>query len=106
MQVLIIGGTGLISRGIVKHLLARGVEVTVYNRAQRENTLPVEVKRLTGDRNRRPAWWMSVPGTAARRVLRAGIIPGRDLGLLCLRHRPRRDLPFPLARCRGRHNSS
>jgi nucleoside-diphosphate-sugar epimerase len=51
MQVLIIGGTGLISRGIVKHLLARGAEVTVFNRAQREDTLPREVKRLRGDRN-------------------------------------------------------
>jgi nucleoside-diphosphate-sugar epimerase len=51
MRVLIIGGTGLISRGIVKHLLARGAEVTVFNRAQREDTLPADVKRLTGDRN-------------------------------------------------------
>jgi nucleoside-diphosphate-sugar epimerase len=51
MQVLIIGGTGLISRGIVKHLLARGAAVTVFNRAQREDALPGDVKRLTGDRN-------------------------------------------------------
>lgn len=51
MRVLIIGGTGLISRGIVKHLLARGAEVTVFNRAQREDTLPHEVKRIRGDRN-------------------------------------------------------
>jgi nucleoside-diphosphate-sugar epimerase len=51
MRVLLIGGTGLISRGIVKHLLARGAEVTVFNRAQHEDTLPVEVKRITGDRN-------------------------------------------------------
>src|ERR1700685_3193926 len=51
MRVLIIGGTGLISRGIVKHLLARGAEVTVFNRAQREDTLSGDVKRLTGDRN-------------------------------------------------------
>src|SRR5882724_2584396 len=51
MRVLIIGGTGLISRGIVKHLLARDAEVTVFNRAQREDTLPAGVKRLTGDRN-------------------------------------------------------
>src|ERR1039458_6283348 len=51
MRVLIIGGTGLISRGIVKHLLARGAEVTIFNRAQRENTLPRVVKQLTGDRN-------------------------------------------------------
>ena len=39
MQVLIIGGTGLISTGIVKHLLARGAGVTVFNRAKRESTL-------------------------------------------------------------------
>jgi nucleoside-diphosphate-sugar epimerase len=52
MRVLIIGGTGLISAGIVTHLLARGAEVTVYNRSQREDTLPRDVKRLTGDRNR------------------------------------------------------
>ena len=51
MRVLIIGGTGLISRGIVKHLLARGAEVTVFNRSQREDPLPREVTRLTGDRN-------------------------------------------------------
>jgi nucleoside-diphosphate-sugar epimerase len=51
MRVLVIGGTGLISTGIVKHLLAKGDEVTVYNRAQREDMLPRDVKRLTGDRH-------------------------------------------------------
>lgn len=51
MRVLLIGGTGLISTGIVKHLCARGAEVTVYNRARRESTLPKEVKHLVGDRN-------------------------------------------------------
>jgi nucleoside-diphosphate-sugar epimerase len=51
MRALIIGGTGLISQGIVKHLLARGADVTVFNRAQREDMLPREIKRLTGDRN-------------------------------------------------------
>jgi uncharacterized protein YbjT (DUF2867 family) len=29
MRALVIGGTGLISRGIVKHLLARGAPVPV-----------------------------------------------------------------------------
>jgi nucleoside-diphosphate-sugar epimerase len=51
MKALLIGGTGLISTGIVKHLLARKVEVTVYNRSKRENTLPATVKTLVGDRN-------------------------------------------------------
>jgi nucleoside-diphosphate-sugar epimerase len=51
MRVLIIGGTGLISTGIVKHLLARGASVTMFNRGQRENTLPKNVEQTQGDRN-------------------------------------------------------
>ena len=51
MRVLMIGGTGLISTGIVKHLVARSAEVTVFNRAHRESALPPQVRRLTGDRN-------------------------------------------------------
>jgi len=51
MRVLLIGGTGLISQGIVTHLLARGAEVTMFNRGQRENALPASVRQLTGDRN-------------------------------------------------------
>ncbi len=50
MRVLIIGGTGLISVGIVKHLLARRAEVTVFNRGQRDPT-PTGVQVLVGDRN-------------------------------------------------------
>src|SRR5258707_8341941 len=52
MKVLILGGTGLISTGIVKHLLVRGADVTVMNRAKRENTLPIAVKSIVGDRGR------------------------------------------------------
>src|SRR4029078_6022646 len=51
MRVLIIGGSGLISTGIVSHLLARGADVTVFNRGKRPSTLPVSVKHLVGDRN-------------------------------------------------------
>jgi nucleoside-diphosphate-sugar epimerase len=53
MRVLIIGGTGLISTGIVKHLHARGdAEVTMFNRGQRENVIASgEVRTITGDRN-------------------------------------------------------
>lgn len=50
MNALIIGGTGLISRGIVKHLLERGVDVTVLNRARRDNPLPATVHTIVGDR--------------------------------------------------------
>ncbi|MGD0092274.1 MAG: NAD-dependent epimerase/dehydratase family protein, partial [Planctomycetota bacterium] len=49
MRVLIIGGTGLISTGILKHLLARGAEVTVFNRGKRAGP-PPNVKSLRGDR--------------------------------------------------------
>jgi nucleoside-diphosphate-sugar epimerase len=51
MRALVIGGTGLISTGIVKHLLARGTEVTVFNRGARESTISPKVKQLHGDRN-------------------------------------------------------
>src|ERR1700710_1034425 len=51
MKVLLIGGTGLISVGIVKHLLARGAQVSMFNRAKRENVLPADVHQIVGDRN-------------------------------------------------------
>jgi nucleoside-diphosphate-sugar epimerase len=51
MNVLIIGGTGLISTGIVKHLLRRGASVTMYNRNRSPNRLPAAVKQIIGDRN-------------------------------------------------------
>jgi len=50
MKALVLGGTGLISTGIVKHLLARGMNVTVFNRGQRTSDLPGEVEQLHGDR--------------------------------------------------------
>lgn len=56
MRVLIIGGTGLISTGIVKHLLARKAEVTILNRAQRENRLDGPVKQIVANRDDAPAF--------------------------------------------------
>src|SRR4051794_133432 len=52
MRVLIIGGTGLISTGIIKHLLARGnADITMLNRGKRENALAGPVKAIVADRN-------------------------------------------------------
>ena len=51
MRVLLIGGTGLISVGIVKHLLARGADVTMFNRGKREDRLSDGIRRVHGDRN-------------------------------------------------------
>lgn len=55
MRVLIIGGTGLISVGIVKHLLDRGARVSVFNRGNHPGTLPGSVDQITGNRNDHPA---------------------------------------------------
>lgn len=50
MKVLIVGGTGLISSGIVKALQARGADITVFNRGQTDDRLGA-VRHLLGDRN-------------------------------------------------------
>ena len=50
VNVLIIGGTGLISTGIVKALRERGATITVFNRGQTDDRLGPDVLRLTGDR--------------------------------------------------------
>ena len=50
MQVLVIGGTGLISTAITRYLVERGDDVTLYNRGIRELKIPHEPKRIIGDR--------------------------------------------------------
>lgn len=50
MKVLLIGGTGLISTAIVDQLIARGDEVTVFNRGVSEWRIPKSVKVIHGDR--------------------------------------------------------
>ena len=40
MRVLIIGGTGLISTAITRTLIARGDDVTLYNRGQTDADIP------------------------------------------------------------------
>src|ERR1700733_6767059 len=56
LNALIVGGTGLISTGIAKHLLARGAKVAMYNRGRRETVLPAGVRRIVGDRADRGAF--------------------------------------------------
>jgi nucleoside-diphosphate-sugar epimerase len=55
-RVLVVGGTGLISTGIVKALLGRGASVTVYNRGRTKGPLPAGVDVITGDRSDRAAF--------------------------------------------------
>ncbi len=50
MKLLIIGGTGNISRWFVPHLLEQGHDLTLYNRGQRTVAGLESVKTITGDR--------------------------------------------------------
>jgi nucleoside-diphosphate-sugar epimerase len=56
LNALIVGGTGLISTGITKQLLARGAEITMYNRGLRATALPQGVRQIVGDRADRAAF--------------------------------------------------
>lgn len=51
MKTLLIGGTGLISSGIVKALKTRGADITVFNRGRTEDRLGDGIRYLQGDRN-------------------------------------------------------
>ncbi len=64
MKVLLIGGTGLISLGIVKHLLARGATVAMFNRGEREQAVSASngVEVLRGDRNDEAAFARAIKG--------------------------------------------
>jgi nucleoside-diphosphate-sugar epimerase len=54
VNVLIIGGTGLISTGIVRALIERGAAITVFNRGRTDDRLGRDVKRIVGDRQNFP----------------------------------------------------
>jgi nucleoside-diphosphate-sugar epimerase len=63
MRVLIVGGSGLISVGIVRGLLARGAEVTMFNRGRRPHDLPADVRVIHGDRDQVDAFVAATGGT-------------------------------------------
>lgn len=50
MKILILGGTVFVGRHLVQAALARGHEVTLFNRGRRAPDLFPEVERLVGDR--------------------------------------------------------
>lgn len=51
MRILILGGTGFTGPHQVRYAVARGHDVTVFNRGRSQADLPKEVERLLGDRN-------------------------------------------------------
>lgn len=53
MNVLVLGGTGVISRAIVNRLLEKNHTVTVFNRGNRNVSFDQSVREITGDRQDR-----------------------------------------------------
>jgi nucleoside-diphosphate-sugar epimerase len=63
LQVLLIGGTGTISASCARSAVARGMEVTVFNRARSGlRPLPPEVAQLTGDIKDPPSLEAAIDG--------------------------------------------
>jgi 2'-hydroxyisoflavone reductase len=51
MKLLVLGGTKFLGRAVVEAALARGHEVTLFNRGQTNPELFPEAERLRGDRD-------------------------------------------------------
>ena len=51
LKILILGGTGFIGPNQVRYALARGHEVTIFNRGRQKEEWPGHVEELLGDRN-------------------------------------------------------
>jgi nucleoside-diphosphate-sugar epimerase len=51
LRILILGGTGFTGPFQVRYAVARGHQITVFNRGQRQADLPEGVEHLRGDRN-------------------------------------------------------
>lgn len=51
LRILILGGTGFTGPFQVAYAVARGHQVTVFNRGRQDTELPAGVEQLTGDRN-------------------------------------------------------
>ncbi len=60
MKVLVLGGTGVISREIVKRLIEERHEVAVYNRGSRSLALGQDIRQIVGDRLDRVAFESSM----------------------------------------------
>jgi 2'-hydroxyisoflavone reductase len=51
LKILVLGGTGLIGPPMVSYAIARGHEVTLFNRGRTNAELFPELEKITGDRN-------------------------------------------------------
>lgn len=73
MDVLIIGGTGLISTAITRQLAATDHDVTCFTRGERSVSLPTGVGHVTGDRH----------DPAALRSVRDQVTPDCVIDMVC-----------------------
>jgi 2'-hydroxyisoflavone reductase len=51
LKILVLGGTGLIGPPMVAYAVARGHQVTLFNRGKTNTELFPELERIIGDRN-------------------------------------------------------
>jgi len=56
MNVLVIGGTGLIITAVTRQLLDKGYDVTIFNRGKSEDRTAGGAKKITGDRKDYPTF--------------------------------------------------
>jgi len=51
LKILVLGGTGLIGPPMVRYAIARGHEITLFNRGKTNSHLFPDLEKLKGDRN-------------------------------------------------------
>ena len=69
MKVLILGGTGVISREIVKQSVEKGFDVTIFNRGSKESPFAKDIKVVTGDRSDKEGFAKLMAGVDADVVI-------------------------------------
>ncbi|RGZ00649.1 NAD-dependent epimerase/dehydratase family protein [Clostridium sp. AM58-1XD] len=69
MNLLIIGGTGVISREIVNQAVKAGHKVTIFNRGSKKCEVPPEVTVINGDRNDKGDFKAKMASAAADTVI-------------------------------------
>ena len=69
MNVLVLGGTGVISREIVKRLIEKQHSVTVYNRGSRQQPFGDEIRQIVGDRADRAKFESAMVGESFDAVI-------------------------------------
>ena len=55
MNILIIGGTGVLSHAVVQEALKQGISVTMINRGRRKNLIPQGVELIKSDKDDKEA---------------------------------------------------